>query len=385
MRALVVLGKTLREVRRDLLVVALTLAFAPAFVLLYYVVFPQVSTSYQVVVVDEDAGASRPGGGHLDAGREIATALATVQGASENPLLRVRTLPSRREALDAVGRREAVAVVVIPDGFSQGVVAGAVEPVSFTVAGDLTHPGYVLAAALASATVQEYVEAETGRTGPVRMVEDAVGGSGRRSDFEIYVPGLIVFSVIMLIFLAAMTVAREIETGGMRRLRLTRMTAADYLLGTSGVILLVGIVAVLATFATAWACGFRSEGPLWVAIVVLTLTIGSVTGVGMVVAAVSRTVAQAFVIANFPLGLLMFFTGVMLPMPRVTWLTVAGHPLGPFELLAPTHAVTALNKVFTLGSGFGDVLFEVVALAVLSTAYFAAGVALLGRAHRRTA
>lgn len=388
MRAFVVMLKVFREVRRDLLVVALSLSFAPGFVLLYYVVFPQVAPVYRVAVVDRDTGAVGSDGRAVAAGRDLEAALMAAREASGRPLLQVTVVATREQGLDRVRRHESTAVLVIPAGFSRAIAGlqrdpqGA-EPVAYTLTGDLTQPGYVVTATLADATVQDYVQRATGRSGPVRVVEEPLGGSGARTDFELYVPGLIVFAVILMIFLAAMTVAREIESGAMRRLRLTRMTSADYLLGTSSVIMLLGIVSVLLTFATAWLCGFRSQGPIWIGVVVLAITTMSVIGIGMMVAAVSRSVAQAFVIANFPLGLLMFFSGSILPMPRVTWLTVLGHPVGPFEVLPPTHAVTALNTVFTMGGGFADVVFEVVCLLALTAAYFAAGMLLLRRTRHR--
>ncbi len=416
MRMLDVFAKALREVVREPLMVVLTVAFAPAFVLLYYFVFPELTPAFTVVVLDQDLGAVSSDGRGLNAGREIEAALEKYRGTSERSLLEVKRVDSREAGLTKVERRECTAMLVIPPGFSRAVAANAAvrrgppappadgvaltggvtgsssgrearvsatKPPEFTLLGDLTHPGYLVTATLTAAVVQEYVEEATGRSSPVRLVEEAIGGSGVRSEFEMYIPGVIVFSVIMLVFLAAMVVTRELESGAMRRLRLTRMTAADYLIGTSGMLLIIGILSVILTFATAWVCGFHSEGPLWVVIVALGITTLSVIGVGMMVAAVSRSVAQAFVIANFPLGLLMFFSGTMLPMPRVTWLTIWGHPLGPFEILAPTHAVTALNKVCTLGGGFAEVSFELAALLLLTAAYFAAGVALLRRAQRR--
>jgi ABC-2 type transport system permease protein len=90
-------------------------------------------------------------------------------------------------------------------------------------------------------------------------------------------------------------------------------------------------------------------------------------------------VAQAFVIANVPLGLLMFFSGAMFPIPRTTLFTVAGHGISPFDILPPTHAVIALNKVLTLGAGLQDVLWELAALLLLSAACFAVGVWLFKR------
>lgn len=388
MRALAVFAKTAREVRRDLLTVALSVVFAPAFVVLYYVAFSTTAATYQIVVVNQDDG--RTWQGHrLTAGNEIPAVLAAAEDGTGRPLLRVSSAPTREEAVRRIEEGQATAAVVIPRDFSGSIAAvgedaTGVAAVNYTIVGDLSRAAYPVAAVMTDAAIQGYVREATGRSGPVSVVEQPVGGSGARTDFEIYIPGLIVFSVLLLLFLAAMTVAREIESGAMRRLRLTPMSAADYLAGTGGVIALIGVVGVVATFGTARLCGFRSEGSLWVGILVLAIAIVSVIGVGIMVAAVSRTVTRAFVIANFPLGLMMFFSGVILPMPRITWLTIAGHPVGPFETLVPTHAVTALGKVLTLGAGFTDVLFELISMSLLSLVYFAAGIAVLRRAQSRS-
>jgi hypothetical protein len=50
-------------------------------------------------------------------------------------------------------------------------------------------------------------------------------------------------------------------------------------------------------------------------------------------------------------------------------------------VLPPTHAVIALQKIFVLGAGLGDVAFELIALSGLSVVYFTAGVWLFKRMH----
>ena len=105
----------------------------------------------------------------------------------------------------------------------------------------------------------------------------------------------------------------------------------------------------------------------------------------MLVASFTRTVSQAFVVANFPLGLMMFFSGAIFPVPAVKLFTLAGHAISLYDILPPTHAVVALNKVLTLGAGFSEVAFELAALLVLSLFYFAAGAWLFGRLHLRSA
>jgi ABC-2 type transport system permease protein len=63
--------------------------------------------------------------------------------------------------------------------------------------------------------------------------------------------------------------------------------------------------------------------------------------------------------------------------------TLWGRDFHLVDLLPPRHAVTALNKVFTLGAGINEVGFELSALAVLSVVYFGIGVWLFRRMHLR--
>jgi ABC-2 type transport system permease protein len=180
-------------------------------------------------------------------------------------------------------------------------------------------------------------------------------------------------------------VAREVEDGTLRRLQITRMTAFDLLGGTSLTLIIVGVIAELLALVTAMALGFRSYGPLWVAVLVGVATSVSVIGVGMIVAAFSKTVSQAFVIANFPLGVFMFLSGAVFPMPSVTLFEIAGQPIALCDFLPPRHAVIALNKIMTLGSGLDEVGYELVSLVVLSVLYFAIGTRIFQRRHLRPA
>jgi hypothetical protein len=56
-----------------------------------------------------------------------------------------------------------------------------------------------------------------------------------------------------------------------------------------------------------------------------------------------------------------------------------GRGIAVYDFLPPTHAVIALNKVFTLGAGLDGVLFELAALTLLSGLYFGIGVWLFQR------
>jgi ABC-2 type transport system permease protein len=387
MKMLVIFRRCLREQLRDPMMLLLSLAFAPAMVLLYGLAMSGSTTTFQVLVVNQDEGAVLPDGSLVHAGEEAIAALSSMTYANGAPVLRIRAAASPAEAESLLADRQGIVYLIIPAGFSRSLLdehgGGSPDSARLRFGGDLTHPYYPVAAILATSRIDQYVQQTTGWFPPVHYEEVALGASGARSEFETYVPGILVFSVIMLVFLASMSVAREVETGTLRRLQLTRMSSFDLLAGISLSLLLMAAVSIFLTLLTAVALGFRSQGPLWVAMLVGSLTALSVMGVGLVVAGLSRSVTQAFIIANFPLGLLMFFSGAVFPLPPVPLGTLLGRTIGLYDVLPPTHAVVALNKVMTLGAGLTDVGYELAMLTILSAAYFAAGVGLFRRAQLR--
>jgi hypothetical protein len=72
--------------------------------------------------------------------------------------------------------------------------------------------------------------------------------------------------------------------GALRRLQLTPMTSIDLLGGITLALALIGALSIALAFGVAVLLGFRSLGPLWVAILVGTIASLSVIGMGMVVA-----------------------------------------------------------------------------------------------------
>ena len=388
MRILSIVRKNWREARRDLWVLLLSLVFAPLFVFLYWLITGGTgSTSYGVVIINEDKPALLADGTSLSAGIEIVNGLQAMTYENGAPLLRIELSDSRTKAEQLLRDRAAAALIIIPSDFStrlaefqSGLVNATTE---ITFIGDLSNPTYTLAAVMAMTAADRYIQNLTEAARPVELVEIPLGASAARTEFETYVPGIFVFSIIILIFQAAMTPARDIETGVLRRLRLSRLTSFEYLGGTTLWLTVVALLEVLLTFATALSFGFRSQGPLWLATLITVITGLSVIGAGLIVACFSKTVSQAFVIANFPLGFLMFLTGAVFPLPRASVFTLFGHGITLYDFLPPTHAVIALNKIFTLGAGAGEVFFELASLTILSCLYFGIGIWIFQRTQMR--
>lgn len=384
MRMWSVFRKSMREQLRDPLALSLVLVFAPIFVALYRLLFPTGSTTYGVMILNQDSGIQQADGRLWNAGDELTAALQHVTYADGNPLLKVDRVTDRAEGEARLRERSAHVLLIVPPDFSRVLRSGDKSIASsVTFVGDLTQPYYAVAAVIAGGTLDQYVQAATGQTRAIQVIEKPLGASGARTEFETYVPGLLVFAVMMLVFQSAMVIARDVEAGTLRRLQITRMTAFDYLGGVTASQVVIGLVAVMLTFVVAIACGFRSQGPLWVALLVSGIASLSIIGAGLIVACFSRNLTQAFLIANFPLALFMFFSGAIFPIPRINLFAIGDRSLALFDILPPSHAVVALNKIFVLGAGLSDVMFELIALTVLSIAYFAIGVWLFKRTHLR--
>ena len=259
MRAWKVLLKSLREQKRDLLMLVLTVSLGPLMLLLYRVLFPSGSTTYTVLVVD---------GGDASAAEAVGAAIESLTYPDGSRLLHARIVDSMADAEPLLRDRQAAAFVAVPAGFAAALTAAdgsATSGAGVTIGGDLTNPFYTIAATLMTSTLDAYATAVTSYAPPVSYVEQAIGASASRTEFESYVPGLLVFAVIGLMFLSSMQLMREVEAGTLRRLRLTRMRAFDLLAGTAASQMLVGLLAIVLSFLTAVALGFRSQGPIWVA------------------------------------------------------------------------------------------------------------------------
>lgn len=380
MRVLRIFLKSLKEQTRDWATASLSLIVGPFFVLLYWLMIPSGSTTYGVMVLNQDRG---------PAGEDVVAVMEALSYSSGDSILDVETVVDQERAEVTLQDRDAEVLVIIPEDFSETITAATLgtesATSSITLVGDLTNPYYAIGAIMANAAIDEYVQHATGETRPITIKEVALGASAARSEFELYVPGMLIISVVMLVFNASMAITYEVEAGTLRRLQITRMTAFDLLGGISLSVILLGILTILLTFLTATLLGFKSQGPIWAAILVGAITAISVVGVGLIVAAFSRTVSQAFIIANFPLIFFMFFSGAIYPIPRIRLFEIAGRVVSIYDIIPPTHAVVALNKILTLGAGLTDVLYESVSLVVLSIVYFAIGTWVFHRRHMRAA
>jgi len=382
MRLLSVYRKTLREQVRDLASLSMVIVLCPFFVLLYWLMSGGGSTSYKVLVINNDRGSVAIGEHPRNDGATVVEGLKNLRYVSGAPMLRVEESADRAAADARLRDRDAAVLVILPEDFTR-TLSGGPRGGPVIVSGDAGSMPYAVASVLVYSALDETIRGITGVQPPVDWKEEFVGGTKPRSEFEMYVPGLLVLAIILLIFTTALPLVREREDKTLRRLRVSRMTAFDLLGGVSLAQIVIGAATILVTFLTAKALGFHSEGPLAAAVVVAVLASGSVIAIGLVTACFCRNITAVLTIGTLPFFLLMWFSGAAMPMPRVALFDLGARSFALNDFLPPTHAVVALNKILSLGAGLGDVMYEIAMIVVLTAIYFAAAVWIYRRTQLR--
>lgn len=382
MKALAIARKTLRELLREPQLLAMLLGFPAMLVAIYYLAFGTVSdgmaSAVRVLVLDEDIAAAGavpgPGPAIVDAARAF-----ELEG---KPALRVESVQSREVAETAVREHKASLLLTLPVGFGRALDAaarGEGAPAKAVFVGDPSAYDYQLAAGFLDDAIHTAGRKAARRAETVTVDYEFLPGTGKLSDFEVGVPGLIVFGLLFAVISSATTLVRETVARTLRRLRLTRAGAFELLAGVTLAHLALALVQVPFTFGVAAAFGFRSPGSLPLAMAVGVLVAVAAVGLGLIVACFARTDGEA---ANLGAGVLVpmaFLSGAMFPLPPAPIATVAGRTLSAYDLLPPSHATEALRRILVHGAGLRDVAFEVSALATLSALLFAAGVLLYRR------
>jgi uncharacterized phage infection (PIP) family protein YhgE len=116
--------KSVREQKRDLWVVGLSLAFAPLFVFIYYLMTGGTgTTSYGVLVINQDMPVTLSDGTTFSAGDDVVENLRGIAYQNGSPLLRVTLVENRADAEQKLRDRAAAALVIIPTDFSEKLSA----------------------------------------------------------------------------------------------------------------------------------------------------------------------------------------------------------------------------------------------------------------------
>jgi ABC-type multidrug transport system permease subunit len=303
--------------------------------------------------------------------------------------LTVNEVTDKTIGIGSLKNKKGDALIIIDSSFTQSLqkrkLADSTSVVNIEFVGDLTNTNYLISAVWANEIVNEFALHITNNKRIVNLKETALGASATASSFDLIVPGLLIVSLIMLMFTASIAFVSEVENKTIMRLKLSKLSVFEFLTGIGSVQLLVGIVSVLLTLFTAIMLGFKYEGSLMIMVIIASLTSLSIIAFSLIIAAMTKTTSEVLVVGNFPMFLFMFFTGAAFPLKSDALFTIAGYPVNIQGLMTPTHAISALNKTLIMNMDLSSIIPEIISIIILTIFYFLIGGILFKHRHLKLA
>jgi ABC-type multidrug transport system permease subunit len=384
MKLIGVVIKSLKEQIRSLWVLLLTLSMGPLFIFIYFLITESSKPQYSILLLNKDTGALMEGK-VVNYGSFLTSFVSHLNLDSLKIPFTLEEISDRDKGVEMLQNNKADALIILQPSFSASVAMFGLKNAPDTsvveFVGDLTKTGYLISAVWANEIIHEFALHLTDTKRVVKVKETPLGTSGKISEFDMLVPGILILSLIMLMFTASIAFVTEVEHKTILRLKLSNVTAAEFLGGVSFVQLLVGVASLLVTLLTAILLGFQYAGSLLVMIGIAGLTSLSIIAFSLIIAAATKSANEVLVVGNFPMFLFMFFTGAAFPIKSEPLFTIAGYPINFQGLMTPTHAISALNKTLVMDMGITAIIPEISAILVLTAVYFIIGAWLFKMRH----
>ena len=386
MKTISVITKSLKEQIRSYWVILLTLSMGPFFIFVYFLIMETSKPHYAVLIVNNDKGVLK-NGLHFNHGNNLSAFLNSSKSETIAVPFTFNEATDRITGIESIKNKKADALIVIQDNFSEKIEKRkqhdslAVPEIEFI--GDLTNTNYLISAVWANEMINEYTLRATLSKSIIQVNETALGTSAVITGFDMIVPGILMVSLVMLMFTASIAFVSEVENKNIIRLKLSKLTAFEFLTGISMVQLMVGIVSVLLTLLTAISLGFHYSGSLTIMIIIAGLTSLSIISFSLIIAAITKSANEVLVVGNFPMFLFMFFTGAAFPLNSDALFTIADYPINIQGLMTPTHAISALNKTLIMNMGITQIVPEITAIIILTILYFIIGGYIFKQRHMK--
>lgn len=383
------LGKTFRENLREWKILSLALVFGPFFVYMMYAYFGATSPSYGLLVFSRDLPVAAVDGRQTAAGKDLTAEWDKAAYPDGKPFFKVRPVGSLEEGKRLLKNRDADLMIVIPEGFSAYIAgadvdpASAAGPVPVKNIGDESSPRFMVAASLADFITYTFVAAAKKVDLPAAVEFETLGTGRSPSDFDLYIPALLVLAIIMVLFTASASLIKEVDKGTITRLLLSRLKSGEYLGAIALAQVLIGTAALALTYLSALSVGYRSSGSIWLFLFIGALSALSVVALSLIVAGWMKTIYELLTVGVFPFFVLMFFSESMFPLPKIALLSFGAHTFYANDVLPTALTVKAFNKILNFQAGFADIWFETAAMVVLTVLYFLLGLWFFRRRHLR--
>jgi len=364
------------------------------------------NTPHNIAIVNLDQGTINSTGSNVNYGNNLTAELQDQNYPQNNDVKLFNvTTTTDSNAKDLLRTRTVDAELVIPANFSDSVQslinntilsstgtasanASANKITStLTISGDTSYIGFGTAQGTLVGFLSQYqqgiVTAITG-TQQVQYINtsvQSVAGTTSFTEFDFLAPGMMVFAILLLATTVAAILTREVESGTLLRLKISKMRSFDLLFGGLIPWSLVAGAQVVILLVVAIILGLKWQGS--VSSIFLAIVIGIIAGIAsislaMIIASFAKNDRQAANLGTLIVVPTAFITGSFFPLPA-EYVTFFGHTFQIYDILPWTHTLTALRSVLVYGSGWNVVSSDVIISAILALILFVIGVFLFSK------
>ncbi|MEW6010179.1 MAG: ABC transporter [Methanobacterium sp.] len=410
--------KDFKELIRDQRGLFMILGFPLFFMLVFGFAFGgmgQENEPHLLAVVNYDQGANFPlTNEEVNFGNNFTEVLQDSKYEDSDVNLFNVTVTTESEADRLIKSREVDAAIIIPEDFSQSMVELIISNLnqqnimvipegttnasnnftSVIIKGDTSFSNFGVSQAILVGTLQQFQEetvsaiSETISPSTAPSAEsittsvESVPGTESFSMFDFLAPGMMVFAILLLATTVAAALSREVETGTLARLKMSRMRSFDLLFGGLIPWSLVAAAQIVILLVVAIIMGFKWQGGLNSLILAIFIAvIGGIASValGMIIAAFAKNDRQAANLGTLVTVPVSFLSGAFFALPPVVIGDFLGKQVQIYDLLPWTHTLTALRAVLTFGEGLNDITYSLGWMIVLTLILFVIGVGIFSR------
>lgn len=219
----------------------------------------------------------------------------------------------------------------------------------------------------------------------VNVTLQGISGTKSFTQFDFLAPGMMVFAILLLATTIAAILTREVESGTLERLKMSKMRSFDLLFGGLIPWSLVAGAQVVILLTVAVILGLHWQGGI--TSVILAIVIGIIGGVAsialaMIIASFAKNDRQAANLGTLIVVPISFLVGAFFPLPQV-FVSVLGHSFQIYEIIPWTHTMDALRGVLLYGEGLNAVAYQIELSLILTVILFIIGVFLYSRTRLR--
>jgi len=278
---------------------------------------------------------------------------------------RVVELRNAKQIGDVIGRKQALLVIHLPPDFERQIQSGRGAVIQVITDGRNSNTGNI-AAGYVGAVVERFNATWSEQHGQVRPPLRIENRAWYNTNLETrwnMIPSLIAaLSMLQVLMLTALSVAREREQGTFDQLLVTPLRPTEIMVGKAIPSILIGIAqsTIILTLARFWF-GIPFQGSLVTLYLGLVLFTTASVGIGLALSAFSATMQQAMLytfVLLMPMMLLSGLTSAISNMPQTMQYLTLANPL--------RYAIEMTQRVYLEGAGIAVLYNDMWPLVVIA-------------------